>query len=81
VTTRFRRLLSDLGDTFWLVPALMVLGGVLTGSALCVIVPLHLASGVAKRDGKVVLVTPAIDLRRLARCNVSYNPPECAWAK
>ena len=28
---RIRKLLSDLSDTFWLVPALMVLGGVLAG--------------------------------------------------
>ena len=31
---RIRKFLTDLGDTFWLVPALMVLGGVLSAVAL-----------------------------------------------
>ena len=34
MTARIRKLLSDLGETFWLIPALMVLGGVLLAVGL-----------------------------------------------
>lgn len=34
MTARFRKLLNDLGETFWLVPALMVLAGVLAAVGL-----------------------------------------------
>jgi uncharacterized membrane protein len=34
LTARFRKLLNDLGETFWLVPALMVLAGVLAAVGL-----------------------------------------------
>lgn len=33
MTARIRKLVSDLGDTFWLVPGLMVLAGTLTALA------------------------------------------------
>ena len=34
MTARARKLLSDLGETFWLLPGLMVLSGILLGLAL-----------------------------------------------
>ena len=34
MTARIRKLLSDLGETFWLIPALMVLVGVLLAVGL-----------------------------------------------
>ncbi len=51
------------------------------GTALCDIVPLHLPTGVVKRDGEVVLVVPSIDYEGLAatmfnmiRQNAPGNP-------
>jgi uncharacterized membrane protein len=51
------------------------------GTALCDIVPLHLPTGVVKRDGEVVVVVPSIDYEGLAatmfnmiRQNAPGNP-------